>query len=1287
MTTTEILTGIKSWVVGKLNLKQNVISDLADIRSGAQAGATSVQPADILSYFDNAVYDSGTHRINFYHGQSVIAYVDASPFIVDGMVNDVRIENGYLVIDFNTDSGKQDISIPLTDIFNPNNYYTKSETDSQLTQKQAEIDDLYARIGYYVCSTEGNVAAKTIVVNNYTLGNGGSIKIKMTNTNTVDNATLNINSTGAKALYYAGERAAANNSWEAGETVEVYYDGTSFYANNVAGGSGSGDGAFDVSAKYPTSGVDGGNTYTLEGALAVLNANLSASKKKGGMSIKFIHSSDNNYVRYNLLAQSFTTDTTQWAIADEGVYVENPEFVYVKTDNEGKILWAIKIDGGIYYGAGVPQQVIDYIEDKIADLSLDEYEDIVAFLDDLEKGDKTLQTLLNEKVDKEEGKSLINIEYASTKSTIGSPEFLEVTLDEEDKVLEGIQTDGTKVIGGDLNAGGSANISGDIKVLGNMEISDVSYKVIENPEYLAAWVDVENKVIFGLKADGKTYVGDADFLNDIKNNQEAISGIKTTLATIGALDIDALTLITATENPEFMEVELDDEDKILGGRKTDGTKFENNDVELNGNAIVGGSLEVDGVVIKSSEDPEGRREITLDSEQKIISYRKDDGTLVENVGIETTNTTTDNLSAKEVIIEGGEATLEKATLNSLELTNEGMTDFQQALKDAGFHTEGAGDWSDKKDVQIPIPKGLAYINIITDSLPTTKNDSLKATLEFYDGNGNYWKKKIKKFSCQGNSSMSYAIKNFKFDVDDGSSWKFGHWVYQDSFHLKAFYIDVFVGLGNIGYNYIEDVYRKYGFRPTRNAYIVNTFGITEDSLYTWSNEVPSPQSQTATDVDTILQANLSNDEYGLLVRYAEASYTDATRSKKEEMWYQYNKIVGGKVEGMFGASGTLGADFTTDAMGHPEGFPVELYINGSYYALYAFNMKKDRANYVMGKSDYKTIRIDGYTSSMWNGHTNIVWSGSRAIELGNPKTLICMDGSEYDDDNPQELIDETSEHWDSTNKTMTNTLITKNVLYDFSDKVYHVRQLVSSSRLVEAKEELAGFYDIDSAILHYVISQVLFNYEGMYNNNTQWLIYNGLIMAPSFYDLDSLFGRGGIGNYYESERVISGTVIFTLLSTLYGDEIKAFYHKLRKDGVISTDYIMSFIWDYVRKVGYEAYKRNIDMRNDAGLEIPSYRDSKVNGDNWLLVKRVTPDSTPATYDGTAVYNSGDTVIYGGGLKFQFECIKDNTTGIAPYENYTASPNYLGVYDGPYRIESYLKAHIAFLDNIYEYSDN
>lgn len=95
-----------------------------------------------------------------------------------------------------------------------------------------------AKLGYYICDTEGNSAAKVIPnITGYVLSVGGSMKVKMTNANTADNATLNINSTGAKALYYDGKRASATNSWKAGETVEVYYDGTSYYANSVAGGT------------------------------------------------------------------------------------------------------------------------------------------------------------------------------------------------------------------------------------------------------------------------------------------------------------------------------------------------------------------------------------------------------------------------------------------------------------------------------------------------------------------------------------------------------------------------------------------------------------------------------------------------------------------------------------------------------------------------------------------------------------------------------------------------------------------------------------------------------------------------------------------------------------------------------------------------------------------------------------------------------------------------------------------------------------------------------------------
>ena len=112
-------------------------TDLASaVQTSLGKADTAVQPADLNSYVDDGDYDSTTHYIRLKHGDEVVASIDASAFIVDGMVEDVRIENGNLIIDFNTESGKQDISIPLTDIFNPNNYYDKTATNTLLDAKE-----------------------------------------------------------------------------------------------------------------------------------------------------------------------------------------------------------------------------------------------------------------------------------------------------------------------------------------------------------------------------------------------------------------------------------------------------------------------------------------------------------------------------------------------------------------------------------------------------------------------------------------------------------------------------------------------------------------------------------------------------------------------------------------------------------------------------------------------------------------------------------------------------------------------------------------------------------------------------------------------------------------------------------------------------------------------------------------------------------------------------------------------------------------------------------------------
>ena len=100
----------------------------------------------VSGYADSVMYNSTSKYVEFYHGGTggtkVFEY-DASPFLIDGMVQNVEIKDvtsgtstvTCLVISFNTDAGKQDINIPISQIFDANNYYTKTEVDAALSAK------------------------------------------------------------------------------------------------------------------------------------------------------------------------------------------------------------------------------------------------------------------------------------------------------------------------------------------------------------------------------------------------------------------------------------------------------------------------------------------------------------------------------------------------------------------------------------------------------------------------------------------------------------------------------------------------------------------------------------------------------------------------------------------------------------------------------------------------------------------------------------------------------------------------------------------------------------------------------------------------------------------------------------------------------------------------------------------------------------------------------------------------------------------------------------------------
>lgn len=83
------------------------------------------------------------------------------------------------------------------------------------------------RFNYGTCSTAAATAEKTVACTGFSLVTGSEITVKFTVTNTAANPTLNVNSTGAKAIYYRGAAISAGYL-AANRTYTFRYNGTQY---------------------------------------------------------------------------------------------------------------------------------------------------------------------------------------------------------------------------------------------------------------------------------------------------------------------------------------------------------------------------------------------------------------------------------------------------------------------------------------------------------------------------------------------------------------------------------------------------------------------------------------------------------------------------------------------------------------------------------------------------------------------------------------------------------------------------------------------------------------------------------------------------------------------------------------------------------------------------------------------------------------------------------------------------------------------------------------------------
>lgn len=894
--------------------------------------------------------------------------------------------------------------------------------------------------------------------------------------------------------------------------------------------------------------------------------------------------------------------------------IENEEFINAVVDSEDRILYGIYRDTGKPY---YPQNdmyhisqseeflwvILDTANHPLLGIQQDGtcWAAKAQWLDDIRVIKEALSSI-NETIKtfqpKEDGKGLINLDVAESFFYISNDEYIIAVVDVENRILAGIKYDGKPYF--PLNE---------------------MYHVEQNEEFFAVWIDAANHVLLGIRRDGEI-IGEIHAVNALK---QVISKIQSDLASlqekVGTIDTNLKELIdvfSLQEYPEYLAVEKDAEGKVLSATNVDGSHYihnvksetiDNKVDKENGMSLINSDVAASNFFIEDSEE---RVKIIKDKENRIIGFIDSQGNFHANTNIFSKN------------------------INNL-----------QNVSDNFCLSSYSGD----VDIVLEEPR-IAEVRLYASKFPLSKTSDIKGKMKFISGKVFFERNVL--INLQGNTSLGMAKKNIAIDImnsdySDNLKIRFGEWVPQDSFHMKCYYFDLTKGVAPSMYS----LYKQ----------IEESRGIENDRPYK-----------------------------------------------------AYKKSIGNMLD-----KPDVNDCFNYEPLCHPMGFPCILYYNDDFYGIMSFQLKKHRDNYAMSKKEAKHIHLDGVINldTIFNGNVN--WE---AFEIRNPKSLITSTGGNYDGDNPSEIIGTTDEKYNSLNK---NHIISGKVKSSIIQLSKYKKELdgyiaENSSSTENIRIEIEKKFNVNTLIDYLLFIWIGRNTDSM-SKNWQWVTYDGVIWSILPYDLDSCWGIGAVLPINELND--SGlTFLFgmndfplSLIYTYYLDDLKQRWEGLRNKGIVDTENIFGLYYDWYKRVGVDNIKKELERWDES----PCYRSDKFNKkwkrtNNFYITYNAhdttwtnatiyskdeftkyknrcykslansnvnhlpTDDSywEDVTYVEGKTYNVGDKVYWGYCEFFECECLEQ--TSEKPFELYSQYPYELGCgYESIDRVYRFIKNTIAYLD--------
>lgn len=633
--------------------------------------------------------------------------------------------------------------------------------------------------------------------------------------------------------------------------------------------------------------------------------------------------------------------------------IESPEFIKAIVDSEDHFLFGIQLDGSIEWGKGIPAPIRAKLQEIINQCQQDKTDILEAINAAKKELSASIAALQEGKVDKEEGKSLIDDEVKEYFNVIENEEFIHAVVDSENRLIFGIYRDSGKIY---------------------FPLNEM-YHVEQNEEFFAVWLDADNHVLFGIRRDGQI-IGEIHAVNALKQVisqlQSDLTSLQEKVGTIDSYLKELLDVFSLQENPEYMTVEKDADGKVLSATYNNGSHYIHN-----------AKSETIPEEFEHIEDPEGRTEITIDADGKVFGYRDSEGSRHEHK-MKVGNLNVDNLNlgsnAQKEVLDFINSQPKVVNVRKWHLPSYGTVNIKQ---ETFFLTANDG-YTDKsgiypivinEDTQENAKKGLTVLQFFVKSTLKDEGNGVYSKLDNSVGLDFYVPSKVTylnevpyvtssltKNELDGTYSVNEtSVKVTKItDTPTIGAWSvdkktehqcvvdidFGH-------YLKgSFYIGVKYQGSSTLYN------RKRNFR----------FTFYKDSSFSKKDKI----------------------KIGEMVRSSgfnlKANYTDQSRVKEfimnrilMDIWEHrenyHNYPWDSENEPYSGATGMI------------KGFPIRVNIGGKFYGLDIFGLKKDEKNYL----------LDGDASGM-------IVSGTRG-NANDPNNWTAAKPGDWEDEMNDELTE------------------------------------------------------------------------------------------------------------------------------------------------------------------------------------------------------------------------------------------------------------------------------------------